>query len=209
MIPAELAKQILEEVPKLEGWTSPERGIELAELVYEHSIMFAVDIGTFGGRSCIPLALAIESRFDSYCASGKVITIDPWWAGSAQLGESAVNQEYWGRIPLEEIHQKFIAALWRLRLAATLIPIRAPSDSVAGMFEHIELLHIDGNHSEIASLNDAQLWLPEVKPGGVIIADDLDWTVDGVPSTVKMREFIESQCDTIKCDGHYGIYKKR
>lgn len=213
MIPSELAKQILEEVPKLEGWQSPERGIEMAELIFDNQVRFAVDIGTFGGRSSIPMALAMKHQIGSL--KGLVLTIDPWRHESAQTGESAVNREYWGRIPLEEIHQEFMAALRRLRLEEYLIPVRSRSMDVFTFFcghvnlGTIDLLNIDGNHTETESFKDASCWLQMVRAGGIIIADDLDWTVDGVPSTVKMREFIESQCDTIKCDGHYGIYKKR
>ena len=68
----------------------------------------------------------------------------------------------------------------------------------------IEMLTIDGNHSELASCRDVRLYLPMVVSGGIVIADDTDW-----PTTQKAVEMLKAECDTIGGDGHYTIFQKR
>jgi predicted O-methyltransferase YrrM len=70
------------------------------------------------------------------------------------------------------------------------------------------LLHIDGNHSEEASTSDVDLFMPLVKPGGVVFMDDLNWD-----STKRAQEKMLDFCGeprVEKGEAHcYGVYKKR
>ena len=40
----------------------------------------------------------------------------------------------------------------------------------------IDLLHVDGNHSEASVRDDLQRYLPLVRPGGVVVVDDISWS---------------------------------
>ena len=39
----------------------------------------------------------------------------------------------------------------------------------------VDVLHLDANHSEEASCREVECWHKKVKPGGFLIADDVDW----------------------------------
>jgi Methyltransferase domain len=54
--------------------------------------------------------------------------------------------------------------------------IRASFDAAREKFEpeSIDLLHIDGLHTETAVRHDVDSWLPKVRPGGVMLLHDVD-----------------------------------
>lgn len=181
-----------------EGWTTPERGIEMAELVLDTKPDTIVEIGCFGARSTIAMALALREN-----GKGKIYTIDPWKKEAALEGENQANQAWWNSVDLNDIHNKAMAAIWRNNLDEYVIPIRAYSHHVNSLFNSIDALFIDGNHSEIASCRDVNLFLPNVKCGGIIWFDDADW-----PSTAKARTILNLTCHTIKDGGNYKVYER-
>lgn len=54
--------------------------------------------------------------------------------------------------------------------------IRASFDAALDQFEpeSIDILHIDGLHTETAIRHDLASWLPKVRPGGVVLLHDVD-----------------------------------
>ena len=50
------------EVKKLEGWVSPERGVELFDLIVQEKPVICVEIGVFGGRSLISQAYGLREN---------------------------------------------------------------------------------------------------------------------------------------------------
>ena len=78
--------------------------------------------------------------------------------------------------------------------------IRDKSENVVNQFldSSLDLLHIDGNHSEILSYKDATLYLPKVKIGGYIVFDDIWWTeVDNYVTTRKAIIYLLETCEKI------------
>jgi len=200
-LPDELGEQIKTEMEIVtDGWTTVERGIELAELILEHRPKVLVELGVFGARSFVPMALAIR-----HAGCGTAYGIDPWKVGPCLEGENEANKEWWSNVDLDEIHQKVMDAIWRLGLEQIAIIIRARSQDVPQLFPEIQFLSIDANHSEIASCRDAEAWVPRVTKGGIVAADDCDW-----PSTQKMQEIILQSCELLKSgdNGHYKIFRK-
>ncbi len=196
----DLRETITREVNGLDGWTTPERAVEMAELIVEHRPTICVEIGVFGGRSLIPTALALRHN-----NQGTVYGIDPWKTEAALEAENEANQSWWkNNVNLEEIHSKTMKAIWRLGLDQWAVVIRARSEHCPRLFGMVDWLFLDGNHSEVASSRDVRLYLPMVVSGGIVIADDTDWT-----TTRKAVGMIEDECDRIGGDGHYTIYKKR
>ncbi len=53
--------------------------------------------------------------------------------------------------------------------------------------ESIDILHIDGNHTEENALADVLMYLPKLKKGGYLWFDDVNWT-----STHKAVEYLMS-----------------
>lgn len=197
-----IREQITTEVEAItNGWTSLGRCLEMAQLVLEHRPSVVVELGCFGGRATLPMALALR-----HAGCGKIYTIDPWRTEPCLEGENDANKEWWKDVDLDEIHEKVIEWIWRLGLEQIVIPIRARSQDVPELFQSICFCSIDGNHSEIASCRDVNNYVPRVKSGGLVFLDDADWS-----STQKCQEIIAQSCDIIKEgeNGHYKIFRKR
>lgn len=210
MIPSYLTKAINEYLVPLDGWTTPERGCEMAEVIMEAKPKVVVEIGTFGGRSAIAQAFALRQVNNG----GKLYSIDPWKLEYAMEGEWKDNRDWYkNNIDIDEIHKKCMHAFWDHNLDEWVVVIRAASQHVHQLFPSINVLVIDGNHSEVASLRDAELYVPKVVSGGYIWVDDDDWEVrEGekvVKSTAKMIEFIERDCELVKKTGNARLYKKK
>lgn len=211
-LPDHIKKAIETYVPALEGgdWATMERRCEMAEVVYDAKAHTVVEIGTFGGAGALPMAFALRENNNG----GKLYCIDPWKVEYATEGEWTDNANWYKNvINIEEIHQKAMQAFWAHNLDNWLVVIRAASQHVFKLFPRIDVLSVDGNHSEVASLRDVRLYVPNVVKGGIIMLDDADWQVKQgdsvIQSTKKAQEFIEQSCDLIKQSGNMRFYKKR
>src|SRR5208282_3847106 len=196
----ELEAQILAELPRLQGWMTSQRALLLAKTITREKPQACLEIGTFGGQSAIMQALALKEN-----GRGVLYCIDPWKKDDCLEGENDANRQWWSTVDLEEVHQGFMVALWRLGLDKIVIPIRAASHNCHGLFadESLDSLLIDGNHAEEPSCRDLQLYLPRLKKGGILICDDCDW-----PSTQKMMGIIREKCEKVSGDEHFQIYRK-
>lgn len=212
-LPDHLKLAIETYVPPLEGgdWADLGRRCDIAELVIENKPKVVVEIGTFGGAGALPIAFALRENNDG----GKLFCLDPWRVDYAIEGEWKDNQDWWTKnIVLDDIHQKCMHAIWAHNIDNWLVVIRAASQHVHQLFPEIDMLIIDGNHSEVASLRDAELYAPKVVSGGLILADDCDWNVKidettQINSTAKAMKFIEVSSDLVKQIGNMRIYRKR
>ena len=63
----------------------------------------------------------------------------------------------------------------RAHYAAFSTLIRSTFDAAAERFgpESIDLLHIDGHHTEEAVRHDLEIWLPKLRPGGILLLHDV------------------------------------
>ena len=182
------------------GMVTPERSLEMADYILDHRPEMIVEIGVFGGKSLIPMAMACRHN-----DHGHVYGIDPWRVDAALEGENEANQKWWSQnVDLEDMHRKTMKAIWDHHLDPWVTIVRAQSHTVGRLFHQIDLLNLDGNHSEIASCRDVEWYLPMVSHGGVVMFDDTDWT-----STQKAVSMLMDQCDVIKDDPHYKWFKKR
>ncbi len=174
-----------------EGWCSREKAAKMMDLIHEVRPDVCVEIGVFGGASIYPTAKALR-----YLHKGIVYAIDPWAKGDCQAGYDPEDPNYiwWSSIDLEKIYQGFLKLLARHQLQPFCKPLRMTSEEALAQFpDHsIDILHIDGNHTEEIAFFDATMWLPKVKSGGYIWFDDVNW-----PSTARAREYLQEHCDWI------------
>lgn len=185
----------------LSGWTDPPRGLDLAQSVFDYHPKIIVEIGCFGGRSTIAMALALKETG----SNGIIYTIDPWKKEDAMEAENDQNRDWWSnKVDLHDIHRKAMEAIWSLGLDEKIVVIRAASHRVANLFSNIDLLNIDGNHSELSSCRDVSLYLPKVYSGGIIHFDDADW-----PSTQMALSLLDAECLLVSNKGDRRIYRKR
>jgi hypothetical protein len=206
MMPEHIEKLITEQLQpgKLEGWMTPERGLQIAELVLEHKPKVVVEIGVFGARSLFCIALALRHNNNG----GQIYGIDPWEKGVALEGEqNGINRDWWTSLDIEAIHQKAMQTIWTNNLDKWAVIIRSGSHHCHSLFTSIDMLNIDGNHNEFESCRDVELYVPKIKPGGFLWFDDSDW-----PSTQKALKIVEQTCTLIRDDGritHQSLYQKR
>lgn len=177
----------------LPGWCSKEKGMHLAETVIQFSPQLVVEIGVFGGRSFVPLVLGLEIRGGVTMAYG----IDTWSNEAAIEGmdqhdaDDRKNIEYWQKLSMSSIMARVSTYLDQRKLWNYAALIQGRSDHACRLFapNTIDLLHIDGNHTQLISCRDVTSWLPKVKPGGWVFMDDTNW-----PSTVAAQKLLEAQC---------------
>lgn len=189
----------------MEGWCTPEKAAHLYELVnaraLEHTVS-CVEIGVFGGRSLVAMAMAVKDA-----GAGFVVGIDPYTAQSAiEHNDNDVVLEWWGKlVDLETIYlgcQRFIHAYNLMHCCALL---RTSSEHVSHLFPQIDVLHIDGNHSETTSVRDVRLYAPRVRAGGYIIFDDANW-----PSTQRAVEMLNFYADRLPDRSEtYAVFRKK
>lgn len=194
--------------PGVEGWCSAEKSRSLAETILHGEFRRALEIGVFGGSSLLPQAMAFQ-----HLGSGIVYGIDPWTKDAAlEEMKEQVHVDWWSKnVDLDEIHRHCLGHVLRLGLEPHCMLIRDKAEHVVDLFEDgsIDLLHIDGNHSEALSYKDAVLYLPKVKIGGVIYFDDVDWREEGAVTTHKaMEHLLAHGCEKIGALADCAILKK-
>lgn len=181
----ELANFIENVSPILDGWCGKRKAYTLAGIVIATRPDIAIEIGTFGGRSAIPMAIAMKE-----IGHGTLIGIDPYSNAEAAKNENEVNSNWWFRLNLESILEKFKNHIDRLGLQNIVRIERITSDAYQPPL-NVGLLHIDGSHGEQA-IRDAKRYCPCVKIGGFVVADDIHWVADNRMAVAESVEWMES-----------------
>lgn len=148
---AELARRHAGDV---EGWLSDRQGRALFDAAARATGGGAiVEIGSWKGRSTTWLASGAR------LAGQRVYAIDPH-RGSRED-------------PAVETLNEFLDNLARNGLADVVEPMVMTSEEAAARIAGpIELLFIDGDHSYEAVRRDAELWLPRLMDGGIVMFHD-------------------------------------
>lgn len=200
---APLYEKIDQVLPNLQGWCTPEKAKHIAKLIVENDMELAVEIGVYGGRSLLPMGMAFE-----HIGKGKCYGIDPWCAAASVASEqNQANIDWWSKLDHEAIYRGFISAVLENGLSHRCYWLRFLSEQTAKLFSdgEIDLLHIDGNHSQKSALRDVDLWLPKVVEGGYIIFDDIDWQSTRDAQVVLNATWCG---DPIYQDKSWAIYRK-
>lgn len=196
-------KEVLSVQSNLPGWCTKEKAKKMMNLIYETRPEKCAELGVFGGSSVFPTASALK-----YLNHGVIYAIDPWSRAECLEGYSDQdpNYEWWGQINLEKIYQDFLTLLTRFHLDSYCVVMRTSGEDALKMFADgsIDILHIDGNHSEEIALKDAQMYLPKMKKGGYIWFDDVNWS-----TTRKAWEYLSLYCekDEERSTNEYFLFK--
>lgn len=173
------------------GWCTVPKAQALAAVVLAQRPSIAVEIGVFGGRSLIPVAMAMQE-----VGCGIIYGIDPWDAKASEEGQVGENAKWWGKLINHDfIYNTFMADVTRLGVSDFCHIVRKRSDDVTPP-ENMGFLHLDGNHGPQA-LNDAQRFAPNVKRGGYCFMDDIGW-VGG---------HVSKACNYIQSIGFVELYR--
>ncbi len=164
-----LKQNVSKAMDQLEGWCSKFKAFTLIDLISKTHAETIVEVGVWGGKSLVPMAFAIKEQ-----GRGKVYGIDPWSSTASVEGMDGVNKDWWASIDHIAIYTGLRKKISEFGLSNFVKLIRSSSAN-AKPIHNIDLLHIDGNHSEETSLFDAMKWAPLVKKGGIIVFDDTTW----------------------------------
>ncbi len=191
---------------RIPGWCPLEKALDLAAVVIALRPKITVEIGVYGGKSLLPIALACEA-----INNGVVIGIDPWTPQASAEGYTGENANWWGQLDHEGIYRAFIAGVDRLGLKNRVAVERAKSDDAA-VPPVIDLVHLDGQHTEQA-IRDVKRFCSRVRIGGVVVMDDLEWVNDGKPhvamavTELLKLGYIELH-RTKQSDGCWGFFQR-
>lgn len=170
VVPAKPVKsQAYQAMDQLEGWCSKQKASVLIDLVLLTKPQTVVEIGVFGGKSVVPVAYALKEN-----GLGKIYGIDPWLNTESIVGMDGVNKEWWLQVDHEKILLDLMSKIYQFDLQDQIQLIRATSENALPI-SNIDILHIDGNHSDKTSYFDVMKWVPLVRKGGIIIFDDVTW----------------------------------
>lgn len=174
---------ILKSILSLEGWCPENKIDRLYNLVKTMKPALIVEFGVFGGRSFIPMALGLKdndyTNDNKINVSSSIIGVDPWSnaASTDNYDPEDANYKWWNSINHETIFNGFLKALKDYDVEKYSKYIRKCSRELKDEFENetIDILHQDGNHSEVISSEEVLLFSNKIKHGGYWIMDDTDW----------------------------------
>ena len=197
------------EMQQLTGWCSEMKAGILLDFIYAERPQIIVEIGVWGGKSLMPMARGIKNLGQG----GHVYGIDPWLESASAEGQEGVNREWWEKkAPHQAVFEGLTTKIKEFSLEDTVTLIRK-SSADAELIHHIGLLHIDGNHSEEASLLDVVKWVPEVIPGGLIVFDDMTWGVNDQVTVRKAVDWLDEHCERLQVikdvGNEWGIWRKK
>jgi len=172
--------------PRLEGWATMEKAIALMTTAWSIRPFVAVEIGVWAGRSLLPVALVMRET-----GMGTIHAIDPWNPNASAEGYDKVNADWWTNSANHDYAKKqFDEMISQAGLFHIVRTHQKRSDDVEPP-EVIDLLHIDGQHTQQAR-RDVARFGSRVRVGGFCFMDDVDWVIDGVPSVRQATCDLES-----------------
>lgn len=174
----DLFSAIATNTPKIAGWATVNKALTLASIVIAFRPKIIVEIGVFGGRSLLPMALACKE-----INHGTVIGIDPYDRAASIESETKDNAEWWGRVDHEEVFRQFNKSVIHFGVDKFVTLLRKRSDDVDPGQWTIDLFHCDGSHTDQAVM-DVVRYSPRVPVGGIVVMDDCSWTSGGVERAV-------------------------
>lgn len=143
---------------------------------YRPDIRTIVEIGSWTGHStCFMASLLPED--------GLVYAVDHWLGSIEHQPGSDIHPAF-----LPKLYEVFLSNVIHRNLAHKIIPVRMDSVTASktpffkNLNRSIDLIYIDGDHSEEGCYNDLEAWFPYVKGHGVLCGDD--YTFESVQKAI-------------------------
>ena len=190
------------------GWCDDNKAITLAEVAYliqkNQGSVCVVEIGVFAGKSlyCITEFLEKNSKMS-------VFGVDPFNSIECCKGEnSEENDKWWSSINWDII----IKSAEDVASKNNCILLKETSEEATRHFDDntVDFVHQDGNHSELMSCLDIDLWCNKLRSGGYWLMDDTNWeTTKKAQKLIIEKGFIDVSplnCDVIGRE--WRLFKK-
>jgi hypothetical protein len=185
------------------GWATKEKALALIDCVRKSNSRLSVEIGVFGGKSFIPLALAHKEM-----KAGYAIGIDAWNHKACLEGiNDPENNAWWKSLNFKDIYYSCVEAIERYDLDdyACLCKMTSLTFGILLPDNSIDVMHQDSNHSEEVSCAEINLFASKMKSGSYWIMDDTDWPTMLAAQELIYKKGFELQHDYIK----FKVYKKQ
>lgn len=200
---------ILDDIEKMlievgHGWTTFNKAKILASAVISIRPKISAEIGCWGGKGLLSLALAHR-----HIGVGMVYGIDPYDAQASADGQvKPEDKKWWANVNHEDMYHFAQSNIIKYGCQNVCQLIRKRSDAYIPP-KDIGVLVIDGNHGN-ESIKDFSRYCPNVAVGGLLFADDIGWSGDSVATAVSMLPkmgFIELYRIQNK-DENFGVFQK-
>jgi len=176
---APMMEEIERCLPEGGEWCSLDKARRMAEIIVELHPKTIVEIGVWMGGSLIPMLIALRE-----VGAGRAIAIDPWSQDASRAGETPENVQWWGAVDHDRAFEVFKDRMQRHNVTDYCEIWRNRSDDVTPPAE-IDILHIDGNHSDQA-VRDVERFCPAVRYKGIAVLDDVTWIGGWVSRAVEV-----------------------
>lgn len=175
-----------------DGWCSYQKASVLIDIILACKPKKIVEIGVWAGRSLVPMAYVLKQ-----IGSGTIYGIDPWSPNASIQGlMHEKTKEFWTLADHEAIMHKLMGHLHQFGLEEHAQLIQSTSIDAPPIYD-IDILHIDGNHSDVTSYIDVTKWVPLVRSGGWIIFDDINWQENGIRTNQRAVQYLNEHCHKI------------
>lgn len=162
------------------GWTTPNKAKILASAVIALRPKISVEIGVWAGKGMISLALAHR-----HIASGMVYGIDLYSPIVSAEGQvNPADKDWWSKQDHDAMFKIAGDNIIKYGCQNVCQIVRKKSCEVVPMKE-IGILVVDGNHGT-ESIKDFKRYCPNVTIGGLLFADDLNWSGGSVSQAVSL-----------------------
>ena len=166
-----------------------------------------VEIGVYAGGSAIPILAALKCT-----NSGVLYAVDSW---SILESVKNINKEDPNLVRLQhsnvrgaKVHFLRLVKSWKVQKYCKVVSVS--SERAVTKIPDIDFLHIDGNYSELSSLEDVKNYLPKVKIGGHILLSNIYIMVNGKQPKLKALSYLHRKCELV-CEieeGHAALFRK-
>lgn len=137
-----------------------------------------VEIGVYRGRSFFPIAASFSQK------NGFSYGIDPYTRADAEerdLPDSVAStvKQFFEETDYDALYREVLDRQVKFGLLGCTELIRQASlgaiNTLRARNISPEMVHIDGNHDTLYVMQDVQSYIPILKPGGLLVLDDIDW----------------------------------
>lgn len=189
-------------VDSMPGWCTAEKAERLQRLIIDSNAQFSVELGVFGGRSLIAMALGHKIK-----QSGVIIGVDAWSKQAALEGTNdKANDDWWSGQSFKEIHQNCIKDIFKNDVDDFCSVLKMTSETFGKLIgdNTIDVLHADSNHSEEVTTREIEIFFPKLKSGGYWVADDTNWN-----SLSKAVSMLKEKMNVVHDGETYTIFQKK
>jgi SAM-dependent methyltransferase len=202
-LPIQFIAGLLLQMDRFYGQCAREKALAICAIMPSAVKGDVIEIGSLFGKSTY-----IFNRLASYCGVGGTLAIDPWRLEVSIQHDAAPNiQDAPRKWNWEMVYQGFLVNM----LGCACPPFNYMKTTSADAYARysanpevttpefgstifggsIAVLHIDGNHDEVAVAEDFNLWSKRLAPGAWVVFDDYNWPHGDGPRKVADRAVSE------------------